>query len=92
MKNQKTILTQMTESNPEFVDETSSLDVAGLNGRLAQLAKDMEDLRDAQEADEALETAKQQSTELGAPYRDGKKAIGLKSRYLVSLLKEKGGA
>jgi hypothetical protein len=38
-----------------------------------------------------LEEAKNQVSELSAPYRDAKKVIRLKTRYIISLIKEKGG-
>lgn len=76
---------------PEFVNEVAGLSVDDLNGRLSQLAKDFEAVEEAKEADEALQEARNTAKELGAPYRDGKKAIRLKSGYIVALIKEKGG-
>lgn len=75
---------------PEFVGEVNSLSPEQLDARLAQLAKDMESVHESQEADEELEQARERASELNAPYRDSKKAISMKSRYIVELLKEKG--
>lgn len=76
---------------PEFVNEVGGLSVDELNSRLAQLAKDYEAIEAAKEADEALEDARAAASELAAPYRDGKKAVRMKSGYIVALIKEKGG-
>lgn len=91
MKNKKSLPEQMHENNPEFAAEVAGMSAEQLNARLAQLAKDAEAVSDAKEADEELEKAKALVSELSAPYRDAKKAIRLKSRYVISLIKEKGG-
>ena len=76
---------------PDFADSVNGLSVAELDKRLNTYAKEAERVEEAKENDEALEHAKDSVSELGAPYRDAKKAIRLKSRYLISLIKEKGG-
>lgn len=87
----KSIQEQVQHDNPEFTSEVAGLSVEELDARLAQLAKDIEAFFQAKEADEALEEARLAASELAAPYRDGAKALRLKSRYLVALIKEKGG-
>lgn len=91
-KSKLTLFQKLTKENPEFVAEVGGLSVEQLNARLAQLAKDGEAVEDAKEADEALEVAKAEASDLAAPYRDAKKAIRLKGRYVISLIREKGGA
>lgn len=76
---------------PEFAEEVAGLSVEDLNGRLAQFAKDFEATEDAKDADEELVQAQEKSTAMAAPYRDAKKAIKLKSRYVIALIQEKGG-
>ncbi len=76
---------------PEFVNEVAGLSVEDLNARLSQLAKDFEAVEEAKQADEELESLRAAASEAAAPYRDGKKAIRLKSGYIVALIKEKGG-
>lgn len=79
---------------PEFVDAVENLTVDQLNAclaRLARLAKDAEKIEEAKEADEEFEKAKALAVELGAPYRDGKKAVRLKARYVIALINAKGG-
>jgi len=78
------------EEFPEFVAEVSSAKDAELDSRLSALAKSLEEVRETQEADEGLAEAKATASELGAPYRDAKKAISAKSRFIVELLKERG--
>lgn len=89
MKSKKSVQDTVREEMPEFVDEVASLTADQLNSRLAQLAKDTESLLDAKEADEGLNEARETASQLAAPYKDGVKMIRLKTRYLLSLLKER---
>jgi hypothetical protein len=76
---------------PDFISEVAGLSVEELNARLSRLAKDYEAIEEAKEADEGLREAQDTARELRAPYADGKKAIRMKSSYIVALVKEKGG-
>lgn len=76
---------------PDFADAVAGLSVADLEKRLNTYAKEAERVEEAKEGDEALEKAKEQASEYAAPYRDAKRDIRLKSRYIISLIKEKGG-
>jgi hypothetical protein len=90
MSRPKVNLTEKVQKElPEFVSEVASLSVEQLDARLAQLAKDADAVEQAKEADEALEQARERAAELNAPYVDSRKALRLKSRYIVELLKEK---
>lgn len=86
----KSVTETVQKEMPEFASEVAALESTDLNARLAQLAKDLVAVSDAQEGDDGLADAKANATELGAPYRDAKKTIRLKSRYLVQLLKVRG--
>ena len=91
MARQKKTIQEVIQSEfPEFVDETNGLTVDELNRRLATLAKNLEESETAKEQDRDLEDAKSTVSELSAPYRDAKKALRTKSKYIISLLKEKG--
>jgi len=90
-RKKKTLQEKIQEEMPEFAGEVSGLSVDQLNARLANLAKDGEKNEEAKEDDEDLENAQAEAKELGAPYRDAKKAIRLRSRYIIFLIKEKGG-
>lgn len=87
----KDIRTQVKEEFPEFFDSMQSAQSDELNLTLAMLAKGREETQDAKEADEALEQAQITARELAAPYRDAQKAIRLKSKFIVTVLKERGG-
>lgn len=89
-KPKKSVETQVQESMPEFAGEVAGLSLEQLNSRLSDLAKGREENQQAKEEDEQLESAKRLSSELGAPYRDAEKALKLKSKYIISLLSEKG--
>lgn len=90
-RQKKTLQEKVQEEMPEFAGEVAGLSVDQLNGRLANLAKDSETNETAMEDDEELEKAKAHASELGAPYRDARKGIRLRSRYIIALIKEKGG-
>ncbi len=77
--------------HPEFVSEVAGLSVEELDNRLASLSKANEENNDARDDDEELQGARELSRELGAPYNDLKKVIKLKSRYIIALIREKGG-
>lgn len=91
MKHKKDIQAIMAEENPELVDECASLSVEQLDARLAQCAKDSQAADELKEADMTYQSMKEALQEMGAPHRDAKKAIKLRSRYLIALIKERGG-
>lgn len=88
--NKKTIEQVVAKEMPEFAQEAATLSADDLSGRLAQFAIDFDEVEKAKEADEELENTRKKLSELGAPYKDSKKALRLKSKYIISLLKEKG--
>lgn len=89
-RQKKTVQELVQTEYPEFAGEVNGLSADQLNNRLATLAKNLEESETAKEEDEALEEAKSTASELAAPYRDAKKALRAKSRYIIGLLKEKG--
>lgn len=91
-RQKKTFTQKVQEEMPEFANEVAGLAVSDLNGRLAVLAKANEENEQLKENDEDLIAAKNEASELAAPFRDAKKALRLKTRYVVALIKEKGGA
>lgn len=76
---------------PEFHDEVVGLSVDQLNSRLAEQAKALDWSETKKEEDGELEEAQAKASELAAPYRDAKKEIKAKSKYLIRLINEKGG-
>ena len=90
-KPKKSLQQKVQEEMPDFAGEVAGLSVDQLNNRLAEQAKAGEWNEQAKEDDEELEEAQATASELAAPYKDVKKAVRLKSRYLIALIKEKGG-
>lgn len=77
--------------NPEFVAEVVGLSVEHLDARLAALAKESYNVDESKAQDEDYIEAKEKAKEFGAPYRDAKKMIKLKSDYISELVSDKGG-
>lgn len=90
-RTKKSIVEKVQEEMPEFAGEVAGLSVESLNQRLATIAKAQQENDEAQEDDEDLGKAKAHAKELGAAYREPRKALKLKSKYIVGLIKEKGG-
>lgn len=76
---------------PEFALEVARLGVQDLKNRIAGYAKALSESEQCMENDETLRSAKENAKELGAPYRDVKKAVAIKTRYILDLIEEKGG-
>lgn len=89
MRNSKSLLEKVDSEFPGFAGEVDGLDAQSLKNRIANYAKELQASGEAKEADEALQSAREQAKELGAPYRDVRKAVKLKTQYLLSLLAEK---
>lgn len=89
MRLKKSIEQKVKEEYPEFFDACQGLFSPEIDIRLAQLARDAEAVAQAQEDDDKLQDAKDEASGLAAPYRDAKKALKLKTRYLIKLQKER---
>jgi hypothetical protein len=76
---------------PEFAGMVDGLALSDLEAKISTYAKEAEKVKDAKKVDEALISAKNTVTEYAGPYNDASTAINLKIRYLISLVKEKGG-
>lgn len=88
----KSVSKRIQENYPEFEAEVLGLSVDQLNNKLASLAKGLEESENHKDENDDLEKARALVTELAAPYSDVKKAVALKTKYVVGLIKEKGGA
>ena len=75
---------------PDFANEVRGLDGAALKARIVQLQQALEESEAYKEANELLQQARAQVTELAGPYRDVKKAVKLKTKYILELLKGVG--
>ena len=90
----KSLQEKVDEKYPQYSAEVMGLSVQQLDQRIASLQKELEDAAQFQEEKngEALKSLAAQLKELRADYGDVKKAVALKTKYLVSLVREKGGA
>lgn len=91
-RQKKTVREIVEKEYPEFATEVASSSTDELNNRLATLAKGLEESEQTKESDEELENARALASELAAPYKDIKKAVQLKSKYVIGLLRDKGAA
>ena len=90
----KTLLEKVDVEFPGFAEEVLGSNVAQLEKRISDMQKELQDAADFQE-DKRGEEIKNLTAELKeakAPYNEVKKAVGLKTKFLVSLIREKGGA
>ncbi len=75
----------------EFIDEVVGLSVKALEDRIVNLQKGLDESRAHKEENIALRTAKEEVAELNGPYADVEKAVKVKTKYIIELIKEKGG-
>lgn len=87
----KSVQEKVQKEFPEFTATVDGLSVADLEGKLASYAKNQNEIEASQEADEELQNTKALLKELNGPYNDSKKAVKLKMKYIIALIKEKGG-
>lgn len=87
----KSVKEKVEKEYPDFAEAVLGLAVGDLEQRLLNYAKERENVTDAKEADEQLEQVISAKKELEGPYKDAQKAINLKSRYILALIREKGG-
>lgn len=86
--NMKKIETEL----PEFTAEVRSLLSGDLEQRLLELTKASMEVDDSKEDDQELQETKDKLKELNAPYSEAKKTIKMKTKYILTLLKDKGKA
>ncbi len=77
---------------PEFVDEVQGLTIEALRNRIVNMQQALDESEAHKEANDTLKEARANLTELSGPYRDVKRAIQLKTRYIIELLREKGNS
>lgn len=75
----------------EFMESVMGLSNKDLEARISQMQKALDESEEHREANEALKNAKDEVKLLSGPYNDVKKAVKLKTKYIITLLKEKGG-
>lgn len=86
----KTIKEKTQKQYADFCEEVQNLTSEALKQRIVTLQQGLQESEDHKEANEALAAARATATELAGPYRDVKKAVKLKTQYILELLKDKG--
>lgn len=75
----------------EFMEEVMGLTVAQLEARITTYQKELDESEEHKKNNEALKEAKGEVAVIEGPYKDVKKAVQVKTKYLIELIKEKGG-
>lgn len=90
----KTLADKVENKYPGYPAEVIGLSVQQLEKRIADMQKGLEDAANFQEEKngEAIRSLGAQLKDLKDDYNDVKKAVVLKTKFLVSLVREKGGA
>lgn len=74
---------------PDFCKEVDKLNAADIRTRIVGLQQALEESEAHKADNKPLADAKAEVKVLNEPYRDAKKAVKLKTAYLVDLLKER---
>jgi hypothetical protein len=84
---------QVDTKYPGYVSEVAGLSVTQLEKRIADMQKTLEDAAIFKEEKngEAIKSLREQLKDLNADYSDVKKAVVLKTKFCVTLIREKGG-
>lgn len=76
----------------EFEGAVLGLSVQALKERIAQMQKDLDESEEHKKENQALADLKSEVATIEGPYNDVKKAVKVKTKYCIELIKEKGGA
>lgn len=86
----KSVQEKVESDFPDFATEVASLTPLQIDDRILKMQKELEESELSKEDDGELNNAKALAKDLGQPYRDVKKAVSLKTRYLIAMLKDQG--
>lgn len=90
-KNQTTLREQVDKKYQGFADEVESLSITQLEARISSYQKQLDESEEHKEANELLKHAQEKVSELNGPYNDIRNAVKLKTKFIIHLIKEKGG-
>lgn len=90
MKPSKTISQIVEAEYKEFSQEVYNLPPSDLKNRIAALQQSLSESEEHKASNEALNEARDQVSLLSGTYRDVKKAVKLKTKYILELLKSRG--
>lgn len=79
------------ENNPTFVEEVKAMSVEDRKQRLVTLNRGLLEVEQALENDESIKVVREQLKEMLAPYKEARKMIKEKIKYLIELLGEEEG-
>jgi hypothetical protein len=94
LRKPKTLVEKIEAEYPDFQSEVVGLPIPQLEKRIADMQKELQDAADFQEEKrgEEIQNLVNELKEARGPFTDVKKAVSLKTKYLVTLIREKGGA
>lgn len=75
----------------EFKNEVDGLSIELLEQRITNMQKALDESREHKKNNEALKKVSDEKSELEGPYKDVEKAVKVKTKYIIELVKEKGG-
>lgn len=84
----KSVRDDIEQKHKEFADEVRKLDAEALKARIVALQKGLQESEEHRENNEALHDAKETVRMLQEPYNDVRKAVKLKTKYILELLLE----
>lgn len=89
-KSPKSLIDKVRELDPTFADTVYSLSDADAREKMVTMAKHASEVEEAKKADEDLARARETLKTMNQTYSEPLKAIRLKTRLLVQMLKERG--
>lgn len=75
----------------EFKEEIDTLSIPVLEARITKMQKNLDESREHKKNNVALQKVSAEKSELEGPYSDVEKAVKIKTKYIIELIKEKGG-
>lgn len=75
----------------EFKEEVDPLSIEVLEARISKMQKGLDESREHKKNNEALKKVSSEKSELEGPYKDVENAVKVKTKYIIELIKEKGG-
>lgn len=86
MRVKKSVSAKVEEEFPEFASEVASLSQDELKNRVVSLVESLRQIDDELKNNEKIQEAKEVLKEMTGPYRDAKKALSLKVKFLLEKL------
>lgn len=86
---------KMEKEFPEFTDSVNTMNLQKMELELARYTKELQDSEEAKKAAKELETVKTHLYELEkvfGPFKDFKRDVNKKIKYLIKVSRSKGGS